>query len=181
MCRNTELKQTLDSLKTPPAMVITDSQAFKEVAETVPTGIPLTSFSILMARYKGNLTPSVKGASYLKSIKDGDKILISEGCTHHRQCEDIGSVKLPNMIRRFTGANPDITLSSGIEFPDNLAEYKMIIHCGACMLNPTEAKSRYKRAQKAGVPITNYGTAIAYMNGILKRSLSMFPDIAEML
>ncbi|MCR5785363.1 MAG: [FeFe] hydrogenase H-cluster maturation GTPase HydF [Eubacterium sp.] len=179
MCRETELENTLLSLKDAPKMVITDSQAFKTVAKIVPESVPLTSFSILMARYKGNLSPSVLGAAELKNIKPGDKILISEGCTHHRQCEDIGAVKLPKWIREFTGSDPEITLSSGTEFPENLGEYKMIIHCGACMLNAAEAKSRYQRAIKAGVPITNYGTAIAYMNGILKRSLSLFPDLAE--
>ncbi len=179
MCRDSELPATLEKLGTRPAMVITDSQVFGKVAKIVPEDVPLTSFSILMARHKGNLTPSVEGALCLRDIKDGDRILISEGCTHHRQCGDIGSVKLPAWIRGFTGASPEIDLSSGTEFPEDLKRYKLIIHCGACMLSPTEARSRYTRAADAGVPITNYGTAIAFMNGILKRSLSVFPDLAE--
>ena len=181
MCRDSELEETLFSLKEDPRMVITDSQAFGKVSKLVPKRIPLTSFSILMARYKGNLNPSVIGASKIKSIQNGDKILISEGCTHHRQCGDIGSIKLPKWIKDFTGCEPEIHLSSGTEFPEDLSDYKLIIHCGACMLTPTEAKSRYERAGVQNVPITNYGTAIAYMNGILKRSLEIFPDLAELI
>jgi len=177
MCRDSELIETLNSLSKKPRMVITDSQAFKVVSEIVPEDIPLTSFSILMARYKGNLIPSVLGATQIDELQDGDRILISEGCTHHRQCGDIGSVKLPNLIKKYTGINPKIDLSSGTEFPSNLEQYKLVIHCGACMLNPAEAQSRYRIAEEQGVPITNYGTAIAYMNGILKRSLEVIPEV----
>ena len=155
-------------------MVITDSQVFSEVDALVPKEIPLTSFSILMARYKGNLEPSVKGASKIKELKDGDRVLISEGCTHHRQCGDIGSVKLPALLRKFTEKQIDIALTSGREFPEDVREYKLILHCGACMLNPSEARARYRIAEEQGIPITNYGTAIAYMKGILERSLSVF-------
>ena len=176
ICRDSELKETLGKLKEPPKMVITDSQVFEEVNKVLPKDIPLTSFSILMARYKGNLGPSLKGAEKLKALKDGDRILISEGCTHHRQCGDIGSVKLPKWIREFTGAEPLIDLSSGTEFPEDLSRYSLIIHCGACMLNPAEARSRYALAKAAGVPITNYGIAIACMKGILDRSVEIFSD-----
>ncbi|MBQ9504613.1 MAG: [Lachnospiraceae bacterium] len=171
VCRDSELRETLKALKEPPKMVITDSQVFAEVSKIVPPEIPLTSFSILMARYKGNLEPSLEGADRLKSLKDGDGVLISEGCTHHRQCGDIGSVKLPKWIREFTGANPTIDLSSGTEFPEDLSKYDLIIHCGACMLNPAEARARYGLARAQGVPITNYGIAIACMKGILDRSV----------
>ena len=177
ICRDTELSSALTALKEPPRMVITDSQVFGKVAKTVPQNIALTSFSILMARFKGNLVPSVEGASVLKSIKDGDRILIAEGCTHHRQCEDIGTVKLPAWIREFTGATPEFSFSSGAEFPADLSGFRLVIHCGACMQNPAEAQSRYARAKAQGVPITNYGIAIAYMKGILKRSLSPFSDL----
>ena len=177
VCRDTELSSALTALKEPPRMVITDSQVFGKVAKTVPQNITLTSFSILMARFKGNLVPSVEGASVLKSIKDGDRILIAEGCTHHRQCEDIGTVKLPAWIREFTGVTPEFSFSSGAEFPADLSGFRLVIHCGACMQNPAEAQSRYARAKAQGVPITNYGIAIAYMKGILKRSLSPFSDL----
>ena len=177
VCRDTELSSALTALKEPPRMVITDSQVFGKVAKTVPQNIALTSFSILMARFKGNLVPSVEGASVLKSIKDGDRILIAEGCTHHRQCEDIGTVKLPAWIREFTGVTPEFSFSSGAEFPADLSGFRLVIHCGACMQNPAEAQSRYARAKAQGVPITNYGIAIAYMKGILKRSLSPFSDL----
>ena len=177
ICRDTELSSALTALKEPPRMVITDSQVFGKVAKTVPQNIALTSFSILMARNKGNLVPSVEGASVLKSIKDGDRILIAEGCTHHRQCEDIGTVKLPAWIREFTGVTPEFSFSSGAEFPADLSGFRLVIHCGACMQNPAEAQSRYARAKAQGVPITNYGIAIAYMKGILKRSLSPFSDL----
>ena len=171
VCRESELAGTLDKLKKPPCLVITDSQVFRQVAETVPEEIALTSFSILMARYKGNLIPSVEGAARLSALSGEDRILIAEGCTHHRQCGDIGSVKLPALIRRFTGSTLKITLCSGTEFPRDLSPYKLVIHCGACMLNPAEAQSRYRIAGEQGVPITNYGIAIAHMNGILSRSL----------
>ena len=174
ICRDTELSETLSCLKETPSMVITDSQVFSEVDAIVPGEIPLTSFSILMARYKGNLAPSVSGASRIRELSDGDRVLISEGCTHHRQCGDIGSVKLPALLQKFTGKELSISLSSGTEFPKDLQEYRLILHCGACMLNPAEARARYKMAEEQGVPITNYGIAIAYVKGILERSLSVF-------
>ncbi len=175
--KESELEIALSSLKNPPRMVITDSQAFGIVSKIVPESIPLTSFSILFARYKGDLAEAVKGARKLDSLKDGDKILISEGCTHHRQCGDIGTVKLPNWIKKHTGKHPEFTFTSGGEFPSDLSRYSLIIHCGACMINAREMASRIQRAKAAGVPITNYGTAIAHMHGILDRSLSPFDDI----
>lgn len=175
--KESELKIALSCLKNPPRMVITDSQAFGIVSRIVPESVPLTSFSILFARYKGDLAEAVKGARKLDSLKDGDKILISEGCTHHRQCGDIGTVKLPNWIKKHTGKHPEFTFTSGGEFPSDLSEYSLIIHCGACMINAREMTSRIQRAKAAGVPITNYGTAIAHMHGILDRSLSPFDDI----
>ena len=175
VCRESELKETLGSLKEPPALVITDSQVFKSVSDTVPDDIPLTSFSILMARHKGILIPSVQGARSLKEIKDGDTILISEGCTHHRQCEDIGTVKLPEMIKQYTGADFRFETTSGTEFPGDLSGYKLILHCGACMLNPQEAMNRYAKAMEQGIPITNYGISIAQMTGILDRAVAMIP------
>lgn len=181
VCRESELELTLSSCAKKPAMVITDSQAFKLVAEIVPQEIPLTSFSILMARYKGFLETAVKGVTALKDIRGGDKILISEGCTHHRQCGDIGTEKLPRWIRSFTGAQPQFEFSSGGGFPEELSQYKLVIHCGGCMLNASELTYRMKSAEKAGVPFTNYGTAIAYMNGILKRSLAPFPALEKLV
>ena len=146
-----------------------------------PKDIPLTSFSILFARYKGSLTTVVEGVTALNSIKDGDKILISEGCSHHRQCDDIGSVKLPRWIRQYTDAEPEFVFSSGTEFPEDLSAYKMIIHCGGCMLNEREMKYRLACAKEQNIPITNYGIAIAYMQGILKRSVEPFPAISMLL
>ncbi len=172
--RETELEETLGKLGNPPALVITDSQVFKTAAKIVPEDIPLTSFSILFARYKGNLDHLVKGARFIDSLKDGDTILISEGCTHHRQCDDIGTVKLPGWLKAFTGKALNFAFTSGIEFPLELDRYRLIIHCGGCTLNEREMKYRMKCAGDAGVPMTNYGTAIAYMNGILKRSLEIF-------
>ncbi|MCR5451888.1 MAG: [FeFe] hydrogenase H-cluster maturation GTPase HydF [Lachnospiraceae bacterium] len=174
--RDSELKKALSALSAPPSLVITDSQVFKTVSRIIPDDIPLTSFSILMARYKGNLTPSVNGVFAIDSLEDDDCILISEGCSHHRQCGDIGSVKLPALLKKYTGKNLNIRLSSGQEYPEDLSEFKLIIHCGACMLNPAEANFRYKKAEAAGVPITNYGIAISYMNGILKRCINMLPE-----
>lgn len=171
--KDTELKQTLDKLGTKPYLVITDSQAFKQVAKDTPQDIYLTSFSILMARWKGFLETAVKGVQMLESIQNGDKILIAEGCTHHRQCDDIGTVKLPKWICKYTGKEPEFVFSSGTEFPENLEEYKLVIHCGGCMLNEREMHYRMKRAVEQGVPFTNYGTAIAQMNGILDRSLEI--------
>ncbi len=180
-CRDTELAETLKALNSKPKMIITDSQAFGRVSKLVPDDIILTSFSILFARYKGDLAELIKGVSRLSKLQNGDKILISEGCTHHRQCGDIGSVKIPNWIEEFTGVKPEITLTSGGEYPDNLEEYKLCIHCGGCMLNEKEMKSRIDRAKKADVPMVNYGIAIAHMHGILKRSLEVFPEILSML
>ncbi|MDE7278607.1 MAG: [FeFe] hydrogenase H-cluster maturation GTPase HydF, partial [Oscillospiraceae bacterium] len=179
--KETELAETLKKLGTPPKMVITDSQAFGMVNKIVPKDILLTSFSILFARYKGNLETAVRGAKALDGLKDGDKILISEGCTHHRQCGDIGTVKLPAWINKHTCADVSINFTSGTEFPDDLSGYSAVIHCGGCMLNEREMKYRYKCAEDQGVPITNYGIAIAYMHGILKRSVEPFEDIRKIL
>ncbi|MBD5160078.1 MAG: [FeFe] hydrogenase H-cluster maturation GTPase HydF [Ruminococcus sp.] len=175
-----QLSDTLEKFPT-PKMVITDSQAFGYVSKIVPENIPLTSFSILMARYKGFLETAVKGASAIRNLQDGDKILISEGCTHHRQCGDIGSVKLPALLRKFTGKSLNINLSSGIDFPENLSDFKLVIHCGGCMLNQREVSFRMKSAIDQNIPFTNYGIAIALMNGILKRSIQIFPDMVNLL
>ena len=180
-CRESELTETLDSLKNPPALVITDSQVFGKVSEKLSADIPLTSFSILMARYKGELSILLEGAKALENLKDGDKVLISEGCTHHRQCDDIGTVKIPNWLRKYTGKDIKIETCSGTEFPEDLSKYAMVIHCGGCMLNEREVRYRTKCAVDQGVPITNYGTFIAYVNGILKRSLGVFPEILEQM
>lgn len=175
--RETELEKTLSALKAPPALVITDSQVFGYVSKIVPESVPLTSFSILMARYKGFLGTAVKGAEIIDTLKDGDKVLISEGCTHHRQCEDIGTVKLPRWLKARTGAQLDLQWSSGGGFPQDLSAFKLVIHCGGCMLNPAEIEYRMRSAKKQGVPFTNYGTAIAYMNGILARSIAPIRNI----
>ncbi len=169
--KENELKTTLETLGKKPRLVITDSQVFQRVAEETPEDIALTSFSILFARYKGELKPFVDGVKALESIQDEDKILISEGCTHRRQCNDIGTVKLPMWIRRHTGKEPEFSFTSGMEFPADLSSYKLIVHCGGCMLNEREMRYRLGCACDAGVPITNYGILIAYMNGILERSL----------
>ena len=176
-----ELSSTLNALSKKPKLVITDSQAFGKVAQLTPSDITMTSFSILMARYKGDLRTLINGASQLSKIKDGDKILIAEGCTHHRQCNDIGTVKMPKWIEDFTNAKPDYTFTSGGTFPDDLSEFKLIVHCGGCMLNEKEMKSRMQKANEKSVPIVNYGVAIAHMHGILKRSLAPFPDIQKLL
>ena len=172
--RDAELSETLASLGKRPALVITDSQAFEQVANIVPEDIPLTSFSILFARYKGSLHSVVDGARTLDLLENGDTILISEGCTHHRQCEDIGTVKLPNWIRKHTGKELNFEFTSGTEFPLDLQKYRLIIHCGGCTLNEREMRYRQKCAEDAAVPMTNYGTAIAYMKGILERSIAVF-------
>ncbi len=172
--RDAELRETLASLGKRPALVITDSQAFEQVANIVPEDIPLTSFSILFARYKGSLHSVVDGARRLDLLENGDTILISEGCTHHRQCEDIGTVKLPNWIRKHTGKELNFEFTSGTEFPLDLQKYRLIIHCGGCTLNEREMRYRQKCAEDAAVPMTNYGTAIAYMKGILERSIAVF-------
>ena len=181
VCQTENLKSTIDSLKQKPKMIITDSQAFGPVSKIVPADIPLTSFSILFARYKGDLLSQVKGAAMLSKLNDGDTILISEGCTHHRQCGDIGTVKLPNWIKEFSGADIKFDFTSGGEFPKDLKKYKLIVHCGACMLNSQEMKSRLELAEKSDIPMTNYGVAIAHTKGILKRSLEVFPDALKIL
>ena len=169
-----ELPGVLATLGKNPKYVITDSQAFAKVSEYTPDDIMLTSFSILMARYKGNLKNNVLGARTLEHLKDGDKVLISEGCTHHRQCEDIGTVKMPNWIRKYTGKELEFVFTSGTEFPADLSPYALIVHCGGCTLNEREMKYRLKCAEDQGIPMTNYGIAIAYMNGILERSIAPF-------
>ena len=179
--KETELEQALGKLAVKPKIVITDSQAFGMVSKIVPDDIWLTSFSILFARYKGTLEAAVKGASAIEALRDGDRILISEGCTHHRQCGDIGTVKLPNLLRKYTGRSFEFEFTSGTEFPEDLSGYKLVIHCGGCMLNEREVKHRYSCAAEQGVNITNYGTAIAYMNGILKRSVEPFEEIIQIL
>ena len=179
--RETELEEALKGFSRKPSAVITDSQVFGFVSKVTPPDIRLTSFSILMARYKGFLETSVRGAASIKSLKDGDTVLISEGCTHHRQCGDIGSVKLPALLKKTTGRELDIELTSGREFPEELGKYSLIIHCGACMLTEREMLYRMRTAVDSGVPFTNYGVALAYMNGILRRSLEVFPDVQKLL
>ncbi|MGN0313044.1 MAG: [FeFe] hydrogenase H-cluster maturation GTPase HydF [Lachnospiraceae bacterium] len=177
--KETQLTATLDSLKNPPKMVVTDSQAFHQVKDLVPPEIPLTSFSILFARLKGDLVQQVQGARQIDNLKDGDRVLISEGCTHHRQCGDIGTEKLPKLLRKYTGKELHLSFTSGTQFPSDLTGYKLVIHCGGCMLNQKEMKYRLKKAKDETVPMTNYGVAIAHMNGILTRSLEPFKDTLE--
>ena len=172
-----QLKETLRQLGKKPALVITDSQAFAKVHADTPKDVPLTSFSILFARYKGDLKVAVQGAAAIEGLQDGDKVLISEGCPHHRQCGDIGSVKIPHWLAGYTHKKLEIALTSGTEFPEDLSGYKLIIHCGGCMLNEREMKYRLKCAKDQGVPMTNYGIAIAYLQGILRRSIELFSDI----
>ena len=179
IAQDTDLKDLLENLKTKPKLVVTDSQAFGKVSKIVPADIKLTSFSILLARHKGFLESAVRGVKAIETIEDGDTILISEGCTHHRQCEDIGTYKLPKWLKEYTGKNFYIETTSGLSFAEDLSRYKMIIHCGGCMLNDREMMYRTKCASDCGIPMTNYGTAIAYMNGILWRSLEVFPDLLE--
>ena len=174
--RESELEQTLQGLAKNPALVITDSQVFQTVAAIVPKDIKLTSFSVLMAKYKGLLDAAAPGAAAIEQLRDGDTVLIAEGCTHHRQCDDIGTVKIPRWLRKYTGKDIRIETCSGTEFPEDLSPYAMVIHCGGCMLNEREVRYRTKCAVDQGVPITNYGTFIAYVNGILKRSLEVFPE-----
>ena len=176
-----ELRDTLAHLGKKPRLVITDSQVFAKISADTPADIMLTSFSILFARYKGNLPALIKGVTALEQIEDGDKILVSEGCTHHRQCDDIGSVKLPRWIRQYTGKEPEFVFSSGTEFPADLSPYKMIVHCGGCMLNEREMKYRLACAKDQNIPMTNYGILIAYIQGILKRSVEPFPAVSMML
>ncbi len=180
-CRDTELKKTLSVLSVKPRLIITDSQAFGRVAKDVPDGVMLTSFSILFARYKGDLATLVRGASALSHLRDGDRVVIAEGCTHHRQCNDIGTTKIPRWIEEFSGVRPSYTFTSGGEFPADLSDYRLIVHCGGCMLTDKEMRARMERAETAGVPMVNYGVAIAHMHGILKKSLAPFPDVAAML
>lgn len=179
--KDTELAQTLEKLGQKPALVITDSQAFAKVSEIVPEDVLLTSFSILFARYKGDLEEEIRGVSALKHLKDGDKILIAEGCTHHRQCNDIGTVKIPKWLTEYTGKKFRIDTSSGGTFPEDLASYDLVIHCGGCTLNRREMKSRIARVCDAGVPIVNYGIFIAAVTGILKRSLEPFEGMDQIL
>ncbi|SDX56510.1 [FeFe] hydrogenase H-cluster maturation GTPase HydF [Ruminococcaceae bacterium YAD3003] len=179
IAQDTDLPQLLANLKIPPALVVTDSQVFGKVSKIVPKNIKLTSFSILLARHKGFLKSAVKGVWAIESLEDGDTVLISEGCTHHRQCEDIGTYKIPKWLKEYTGKNINIETTSGLTFAEDLTKYKMIIHCGACMLNDREMIYRTKCANDCGIPMTNYGTAIAYMHGILWRSLEIFPDLIE--
>ena len=179
--KENELTNTLQNLGKRPKLVITDSQVFKKVAAKTPADILLTSFSILFARYKGNLQTAVQGVTALESLEDGDKILVGEGCTHQRQCDDIGTVKLPRWIKEYTGKNPEFIFTSGTEFPLDLSPYKMIIHCGACMLNEREMQYRIKCAADQNIPFTNYGITIAYINGILKRTVEPFPQIYKLL
>lgn len=175
------LKTTLESLAKKPAMVITDSQAFAQVSKDTPLDIPLTSFSILMARYKGFLEGAVQGVAAIETLRDGDKVLICEGCTHHRQCEDIGTVKIPRWLRQHTGKELELVHTSGKDFPEDLSPYRLVIHCGGCMLNEREVAYRQKCAADAGIPFTNYGIAIAYMTGILKRSIEIFPKLYTLI
>lgn len=175
------LKTTLESLAKKPAMVITDSQAFAQVSKDTPLDIPLTSFSILMARYKGFLEGAVQGVAAIETLQDGDKVLICEGCTHHRQCEDIGTVKIPRWLRQHTGKELELVHTSGKDFPEDLSPYRLVIHCGGCMLNEREVAYRQKCAADAGIPFTNYGIAIAYMTGILKRSIEIFPKLYTLI
>ena len=182
--RDTELKSTLELFRSQgikPKLVVTDSQAFARVSKDTPEDITLTSFSILFSRYKGDLDAQLLGANALSTVKDGDRILISEGCTHHRQCDDIGTYKLPKWIREYTGKEPVFEFTSGTEFPDDVTSYKMVIHCGGCMLNEREMKYRIACCQDQNVPITNYGIAIARMTGILKRSLEPFPEMQKLI
>ena len=179
--RDTELADTLDSLGRKPDLVITDSQVFGKVDRILPEDIPLTSFSILMARYKGLLDDAVRGVTAINDLKDGDTVLIAEGCSHHRQCGDIGSVKIPAWLSEYTGKELIFKTVSGTEYPEDLSPYAMVVHCGGCMLNEREVSSRAKNTVDQNVPITNYGTMIAFVHGILKRSLGIFPELEEQL
>ncbi len=181
VCRDTELEDLLGSLKAPPRMVITDSQAFGKVSKIVPPEVELTSFSILFARYKGNLRGAVRGAAMLDKLCDGDTVLISEGCTHHRQCGDIGTVKLPHWIGEYTHKRLNFEFTSGRDFPEDLSKYSLVIHCGGCMLTEREMQYRAGHSSDSGLPMTNYGIVIAHTHGILRRSLEPFADILKEL
>ncbi len=179
VCRDSELEKTLQKLVSPPRLVVTDSQVFDRVGRIVPESVLLTSFSILMARYKGDLAQLAEGAKAVERLGDGDRVLICEGCTHHRQCEDIGTVKIPNLIRRYTGnkqsvCEPEFSFTSGTEFPTDVSSYKLVVHCGGCMLNRREMQYRLERCREQGVPVTNYGVLIACLNGILDRAVGIF-------
>ena len=181
VCRETELAAALQGLNAPPKLVVTDSQVFGKVAQIVPQSVPLTSFSILMARCKGDLALTVAGAAAVRNLKDGDRVLIAEGCTHHRQCEDIGTVKIPRWLAESTGKTLQYDFCSGVEFPEDLTPYALVVHCGGCTLNPKEMAARQRLAVDQAVPITNYGVLIAAVHGILPRTLQPFPAIAALL
>ena len=181
VCRETELNAALQGLNAPPKLVVTDSQVFGKVAQIVPESVPLTSFSILMARCKGDLALTVAGAAAVRNLKDGDRVLIAEGCTHHRQCEDIGTVKIPRWLAESTGRTLQYDFCSGVEFPEDLTPYALVVHCGGCTLNPKEMAARQRLAVDQAVPITNYGVLIAAVHGILPRTLQPFPAIAALL
>ena len=181
VCRDTELEALLKKPGLDPALVITDSQAFRTVSAIVPYALPLTSFSILMARYKGFLDTAVKGISAAGNLQDGDRILLAEGCTHHRQCNDIGTVKIPRWLRQYTGKELQIDTCSGREFPEDLTPYRLVIHCGGCMLTENAVLARMNQAIRQGIPFTNYGIAIAFMTGALERSLRLFPSLHSLL
>ena len=181
VCQPQELKATIEALNPKPSLVITDSQVFGKVSQDTPEGVLLTSFSILFARYKGELETLVRGAAAVKNLKDGDKVLIREGCTHHRQCGDIGTVKLPKWLTDFTGKSLEFSFTSGGDFPEDLSEYALVVHCGGCMLNNREMAYRIGAAKAEGKPIVNYGVLIAYIHGILSRSLSPFENIRNIL
>ena len=181
VCRETELNAALQGLNAPPKLVVTDSQVFGKVAQIVPQSVPLTSFSILMARCKGDLALTVAGAAAIQNLKDGDRVLIAEGCTHHRQCEDIGTVKIPRWLAESTGRTLQYDFCSGVEFPEDLTPYALVVHCGGCTLNPKEMAARQRLAVDQAVPITNYGVLIAAVHGILPRTLQPFPAIAALL
>lgn len=171
VCRETELSDALKQLQQEPQLVITDSQVFKQVDEILPDSIPLTSFSILMARYKGNLAQLCAGVQAIEDLKSGDRVLVAEACTHHRQEDDIGTVKIPRLLNAKVGGELNYSWASGHNFPDNISQYKLIVHCGGCMINRKEMLARLDDAKGAGVPIVNYGTLLAYLHGILERSL----------
>jgi len=177
VCRDSELADTLKKLAQKPKIVITDSQVFGKVDKIVPPDVMLTSFSVLMARYKGDLALTVEGVGAVDKLAKGDKVLVSEGCTHHRQCEDIGTVKIPKWLEQKVGDKLDFCFTSGTEFSEDLSQYKLVVHCGGCMLNEREMKYRLRCCQDANVPVTNYGILIAYLNGILKRSIQPFDEI----
>ena len=181
VCKEDEIQQTLNNLNKKPRVVVTDSQAFEKADKATPKDIYLTSFSILMARFKGFLETAVKGASKISKLKNGDRVLIAEGCTHHRQCEDIGSVKIPKWLGEYTNKNLEISLVSGTEYPEDLSPYSLVIHCGGCMLNTREMQYRMSHTIEQGIPFTNYGTAIAYLHGILERSIEFIPEVKDIL